>query len=107
MSNIDSVRHRVDVILRGCIDSDKALDVLEANDLLAPEPQIIRTPAELEALDPDAAFLDSAGEISLGSDYHDGGYDEKDWYHSDLPAVVVASGEHVRACRKALEGGEG
>lgn len=55
-----------------------------------PAPQLIRTPAELEALDPDSIVLDRSGHLLTHRDR--------------LPAVVVASGEHVRACREALEG---
>ncbi|MGP5931645.1 hypothetical protein [Corynebacterium glyciniphilum] len=65
-------------------------------------PQIIRTPAELRALDRDTVIekpgtvirtarqaINVAGHWGVGA---------------VLPAVVVATGEHLRACREALEG---
>lgn len=81
--------------------SEGAARIVEALDragLLAPTPQIIRTPAELEALDPDTALLDDGTvvfvEEVVGNKY----------WKVAFPAVVVASGERVRACREALEG---
>ncbi|MCJ7859251.1 hypothetical protein [Corynebacterium kalidii] len=47
---------------------------------------------ELEALDPDALLLRADGNV-----FYAGGR-----IIDDLPAVVVATGEHVRACREAL-----
>ncbi|MGP9622551.1 hypothetical protein ACT3S7_06170 [Corynebacterium sp. AOP34-AQ2-28] len=97
MSNITRaagiIRHMVK-IENPTHDQDIAQELADAG-LLAPDPQIIRTPAELEALDPDTLVLDAAGyTVRYGSQVGR-------W---DLPAVVVASGEHVRACREALEG---
>lgn len=104
MSNITRaagiIRHMVK-IENPTHDQDIAQELADAG-LLAPAPQIIRTPAELEALDPDTAIeklgtvirtarqaINVAGHWGVGA---------------VLPAVVVASGEHVRACREALEG---
>ena len=67
--------------------------------------QIIRTPEELEALDPDT---------HLGH-WHEGSLDPVVMVHSDwindyeidgggiFPLAVIATGEQVRAARKALE----
>ena len=57
--------------------------------LLAPEPQIIRTREELAALDPDSLVLDCTGHLMTNRDR--------------LPAVVIATGDQVRAARQALE----
>ncbi|MGP9760933.1 hypothetical protein [Corynebacterium sp. AOP12-C2-36] len=81
----------------------KVAAALDDAGCLAPDLQIIRTPAELEALDPDTLVekpgtvtrtarqaINVAGHWGVGA---------------VLPAVVVATGSHVRACREALEGG--
>lgn len=67
--------------------------------LLTPEPQIIRTREELANLDPDTVLITggpsdpwAVDEINTASD--------TDWF---LPAVVVATGDQVRAARQALE----
>lgn len=62
--------------------------------LLAPDPQTIRTIEQLDALDPDTALLLSSSMRSA------------DWeitHDNDLPAVVIATGEQVRAARQVLE----
>ena len=64
-----------------------------------PAPQIIRTPAELGACDRDDVFAVRWGVttwVGLATAVNDG------WPAQPLPAVKVASGEHVRACREAL-----
>lgn len=67
--------------------------VLDREGLLVPDPQIIRTPAELEALDPDTLVLDSAGyTVRYGSNL-------SRW---DLPLALIREGAEVRACREAL-----
>ncbi|WP_130841633.1 hypothetical protein [Corynebacterium neomassiliense] len=62
--------------------------------LLTPAPQIIRTVEELEALD--------RGAVLMGAPWH-GIFTTHTISADDLPAVVVATGEQVRAARKALE----
>lgn len=59
--------------------------------LLMPAPQIIRTVAELEALDPDTLVMSRKGYLDLAED------------NIRIPAVVVATAAQVRAARKALE----
>ena len=57
-------------------------------------PQIIRTRDELDALDQDTVLF-------TWGDMH-----AQTWLHTfedDLPAVVVATGDQVRAARQALE----
>ena len=57
-------------------------------------PHIIRTTAELEALDADTVLFTW------------GNMEAQPWLHvfeDDLPAVVIATGEQVMAARKALE----
>lgn len=67
----------------------------EVRRLEAPVPQIIRTVEELEALDPDTVvMLDRFGTLTTADCLP---------HSHNLPAVVVATGEQVRAARKALE----
>lgn len=85
----------------------KVAHALDAEGVLAPEPTIIRTPAELEAQEPDTVVLDGIGEVYPVRYYLDADDHEKTIYERYLPAVKVAEGTHLRACREALEGGEG
>ena len=57
--------------------------------LLAPEPQIIRTADELAALHPDSLVLDCTGHLMTN--------------RNRLPAVVIATGDQVRAARQSLK----
>ncbi|MGN0097205.1 MAG: hypothetical protein ACI38U_14220 [Corynebacterium sp.] len=102
MSNIDRAAETIYRTLNGQYgDFNYPTDAAQAladADLLTPAPQIIRTPAELEALDPDALLMTQDGNIFYAAA-------KGRLFEHDLPAVVVASGEHVRACREALEGG--
>ena len=62
-------------------------------------PQIIRTVEELAALDPDTLILEGVGYLaSVKMSKINGDYE------SYLPAVVVATGEQVRAALEALKG---
>lgn len=73
---------------------EQIVDMLDADGLLMPAPQIIRTVEELEALDPDTLVLDAAGHtIRYGSQV-------TRW---DLPLAIIREGAEVRAARKALE----
>lgn len=87
--------------------SDMIVDALYDAALLAPEPQIIRTVAELEAAwacDPFAVLIGRTGDVVLAREIVD--YEMTNltaW----LPAVKVATGEHVRACREALGADDG
>lgn len=79
-------------------------DAREREGVLAPAPQIIRTVEELEALDRDSVVTSGAAvrpAWALQWDLRHGQLSEK-----ALPAVVVATGTHYRACREALEGEE-
>lgn len=73
--------------------------------LLAPEPQIIRTLDELEALDPETVLME-VGNVPQSEAWT--------WFEpetgkvaptlgEDLPVVVIASGAQVRAARTALQ----
>lgn len=106
MSNITRaagiIRHMVK-IENPTHDQDIAQELADAG-LLAPAQQIIRTPAELSALDPGTVVLDGIGEIFPVRDYLDADEYEKLIYERHLPAVEVSTGSHYRACREALEG---
>ena len=83
----------------------KVTQALADAGLLAPEPQIIRTREELEALDPDT-LLTTRGMVSslpLEILWHLDSPPESVLYPSDLlPAVVVATGNQSRAAQQAL-----
>ena len=64
--------------------------------------RIIRTVQELEALDPDAVTINNAGAIERVDNWlGESGkpYPLSKWH---LPAVVIATGEQVRAAREAM-----
>lgn len=87
---------------------DQALvvaNVLEEAGLLAPAPQIIRTAEELEELDPETVIEDWHEDawILLHVPRDDEGI-SRNWCEQSLPAVVLATGESVRAAREALGG---
>ena len=65
--------------------------------------QIIRTVAELEALDPDTIVLDSNGELFDLDEAWINGHGWGTAYTQGLPFVVIAISDQVRAARKALE----
>lgn len=54
-------------------------------------PQVIRTLADLEALDPDTVVISRKGYLAHAED------------NIRIPAVVIATGEQVRAAQQALE----
>ncbi|WP_312979574.1 hypothetical protein [Corynebacterium sp.] len=84
--------------------------VAAACERIEPAPQVIHKPAELEALDPDT-LLSTVAENDHGDLARSARMIRKCYLTDDntpawpLPAVVVATGEYVRACREALEGG--
>lgn len=64
--------------------------------------RIIRTVAELEALDPDTVLWSQyEAYISASALLEDIAWDTE--YEGDLPAVVIRDGAEVRAARRALE----
>ena len=77
---------------------------LAAAGLLKSDVQIIRTVEDLKALDPDTAFTLYTWE---GATIWEASYFQKRFegtgYIPELPAVVIATGEQVRAAREALE----
>ena len=107
MSNFDravKALDDVDEAIGHLADNEAYVTALEAAGLLASDIQVIRTPEELEALareDADAIVLASeAGAArsvkALWEMCRAGGL----W---GLPAVVIASGNQVRAAREAME----
>jgi hypothetical protein len=69
-----------------------------------PDPQIIRSVEELEALDPDTVVMDgdTTGGLYFVRQYRDADWYEKGVYERYLPAVVIREGAEVRAANKAL-----
>ena len=107
MSNFDrAVKALIDVgeYIDHLEASTAYVAALEAAGLLMPDVQVIRTPEELEALalnDADAIVLASESGVvrtikALWEMYSAGNM----W---GLPAVVIASGDQVRAAREAME----
>ena len=94
----------VDEAIDHLADNEAYVTALEAAGLLAPDVQVIRTPEELEALareDTDAIVLASESGVvrtarALAAMRQHGSV----W---GLPAVVIASGNQVRAAREAME----
>ena len=72
--------------------------------LLAPEPQIIRTVDDLHTLDPDTVLGVWHPDLHMGCIF----MPAREW--ADEPSVpplaVIATGDHVRAARQALEATE-
>lgn len=66
-----------------------------------PAPQIIRTVEKLEALDPDTLLIPEGFNTPITRQSMDNFGITVSGAHY---AVVVATGEHTRACREALEG---
>ena len=79
-----------------------ARKLLEAG-LLAPDVSIIRTPEEMEALDPDACTLDKYGDFDFAKDWIDENGKMFVGHVAFLPAVVIATGARVREAREAME----
>ena len=76
---------------------------LEAAGLLAPDAQVIRTPEELEALDPDTCTLDKYGDFDFAKAWIDENGKMFVGHVDFLPAVVFATGDQVRAAREVME----
>lgn len=111
MSNFDravKALNDVDEAIDHLADNEAYVTALEAAGLLMPDVQVIRTQAELEALemeDADAVVVASeAGAVrtvrALAAMHRLGSV----W---GLPAVVIASGAQVRTAREAMEQGNG
>ena len=65
--------------------------------------QIIRTPEELEALDPDACTLDKYGDFDFAKAWLDENGRMFEGHVDFLPAIVFATGDQVRYAREAME----
>ena len=107
MSNFDravKALNDVDEAIDHLADNESYVTALEAAGILAPDVQIIRTPEQLEELaqkDPNAVVL--AGHVGVPRpactlyEMHKAG---QEW---TLPAVIIATGDQVRAAREAME----
>lgn len=99
MSNLE----KAEQLILGRTATDAAKALYEAG-LLAPDLRIIHTLEELEALDPDTALtLYTWKEATIWEASFLQSRFEDDGNIPDLPATVVATGDQVRAARKALE----
>ena len=65
--------------------------------------QVITTPEELEALDPDACTLDKFGDFDFAKAWIDENGKMFVGHVDFLPAVVFATGDQVRYARETLE----
>ena len=107
MSNFDravKALNDVDEAIDHLADNTAYVTALEAAGLLAPDVQVIRTPEELEALareDADAIVLASeSGAVRTARALAAMRQHGSVW---GLPAVVIATGDQVRAAREAME----
>ena len=107
MSNFDravKALNDVDEAIDHLADNEAYVTALEAAGLLVPDARIIRTPEDLEALareDADAVVLAGFAGVprpacTLYEMYRAG----QEW---TLPAVIIATGDQVRAAREAME----
>ena len=106
MSNFDravEALNDVDEFQGALADNNAYVTTLEARGLLANDPQVIRTPEEMEALDPDACTLDKYGDFDFAKDWIDENGKMFVGHVAFLPAVVFVTGEQVRAAREAME----
>ena len=93
----------VDEAIDHLADNEAYVTALEAAGLLAPDVQVIRTPEELEALDPNACTLDKFGDFDFAKAWIDESGKMFVGHVDFLPAVVFATGDQVRAAREAME----
>ena len=107
MSNFDravKALNDVDEAIDHLADNEAYVTALEAAGLLAPDVQVIRTAEELEALArEDAAALVLAGEAGVVRTVKALCGLRELVYGWGLPAVVIATGNQVRAAREAME----
>ena len=106
MSNFDravKALNDVDEALDHLADNEAYVSTLKTAGLLMPDLQIIRTPEELEALDPDTCTLDKFGDFDFAKAWIDENGKMFVGHVDFLPAVVFATGRQVRAAREALE----
>ena len=107
MSNFDravKALNDVDEAIDHLADNEAYVTALEAAGLLAPDVQAIRTPQDLEALArEDAAAIVLAGEAGVARTARALCELRQLVYGWGLPAVVIATGDQVRAAREAME----
>ena len=103
MSNFDravKALNDVDESIDRLADNTAYVTALEAAGLLMSDMRVIRTPEELEALDADTVVISSEN----GEVYYVKNLTER---HTKtflyVPAVVIATGDQVRAAREAME----
>lgn len=66
-------------------------------------PHIIHDPEDLNQVDGEALLLDGHGDILAVDSFADFLNDHPQLYETLFPAVVIATGNQVRAARKVLE----
>ena len=92
-----------DVLYGALVSNEDYATVLQGRGLLAPDMQIIRTPEELEVLDPNACTLDKFGDFDFAKAWIDENGKMFVGHVDFLPAVVFATGDQVRAAREVME----
>ena len=106
MSNFDravKTLNHVDEVIDRVAGNEVYVTALEAAGLLMPDMRVIRTPEELEALDPDTCTLDKFGDFDFAKAWIDENGKMFEGHVAFLPAVVFATGDQVRAAREAME----
>ena len=97
MGGLDNISYRHGDDVSGLVQA------IDDAGLLAPDLQIIRTPEELEVLDPNACTLDKFGDFDFAKAWIDESGKMFVGHVDFLPAVVFATGDQVRAAREAME----
>ena len=106
MSNFDravKTLNHVDEVVDRVAGNEVYVTALEAAGLLMPDMRVIRTPEELEALDPDTCTLDKFGDFDFAKAWIDENGKMFEGHVAFLPAVVFATGNQVREAREAME----
>ena len=106
MSNFDravKTLNHVDEVIDRVAGNEVYVTALEAAGLLMPDMRVIRTPEELEALDPDTCTLDKFGDFDFAKAWIDENGKMFEGHVAFLPAVVFATGNQVREAREAME----
>lgn len=104
MTNFDRAAEVIaESITRDSAPAHEIVADLEHDGLLMPDPQIIRTVKELEALDPETVVVCRRwSKYETVEDLLKYIYSDRN-FAAALPAVVVIPAEQVRVARKALE----
>lgn len=108
MTNIDRAAGIIQQMAHPPAPSDPAVGseiapVLADDGLLMPDPTIIRTVAEMDALDPDTMLVSEDWDGLLSAGFCQNGGRQAISHEHCFPVAVSAPADQVRAAYKALE----